>query len=366
MMPLTVRQYEFTIAGWAVPISIALGAAYGHFNTPNGDGWGYVQGAIAGALISTGILLLEFTVFRRTRNALARRMAFPLYIALRSFGYLAMILIGLAASALLVQGSAEGGRLIEAGGVIFSLVLSLSFNLLRGVNDLLGQGVLFNFVAGRYRRPRVEQWVLLFIDMESSTGIAERLGETGFLDFLNRFVADVTEPIVAQRGAIHKYVGDEIIVTWPLATGLQDGHCVRACFDALRQLEERANVYIRDFGLRANFRAALHCGPVVVGELGTVKMEIACLGDTINTAARLQQACRDTGRRVLASASLVNRLATLPSGIAKQSIGRLRLRGKENEIELYELTALHQQPVPEERSQPFSDEEAELTHLTRE
>jgi hypothetical protein len=53
----------------------------------------------------------------------------------------------------------------------------------------------------------------------------------------------------------------------------------------------------------------------------------------------LQQACRDTGQRVLASAALVNRLAELPSGIAKRSIGRLRLRGKENEIELYALTA---------------------------
>ena len=75
--------------------------------------------------------------------------------------------------------------------------------------------------------------MLLFIDMESSTVIAERLGEAGFLDFLNRFVADVTESIVAQRGAIHKYVGDEIIATWPLAVGLRDAHCVHACFDAL-------------------------------------------------------------------------------------------------------------------------------------
>ena len=111
------------------------------------------------------------------------------------------------------------------------------------------------------------------------------------------------------------------------------------CFDALEQLDERAKAYIRDFGLRANFRAALHCGPVAIGELETIKMEIAFLGDTMNTAARLQQACRDTGQRVLASAALVNCLAALPPGIAKRSIGQLRLRGKENEIELYALTA---------------------------
>jgi NhaP-type Na+/H+ or K+/H+ antiporter len=97
-------------------------------------------------------------------------------------GYLAVILMGLTVSAWLLRESSER-PLIERGGVVFSLVLSLGFNLLIGVNDLLGQGVLFNFVAGRYRRPRVEDRVLLFIDMESSTVIAERLGEAGFLDF---------------------------------------------------------------------------------------------------------------------------------------------------------------------------------------
>jgi adenylate cyclase len=180
--------------------------------------------------------------------------------------------------------------------------------------------------------------VLLFIDMESSTAIAERLGETGFLDFLNRFVADVTEPITTQRGAIHKYVGDEIIVTWPLAAGIRDERCVRACFDALARLDAVAESYIRDFGRRADFRAALHCGPVVIGELGVVKMEIALLGDTMNTTARIQQACRDTGHRILASAALVDRIAALPPGVAKRSIGPLRLRGKESEIEVYALT----------------------------
>jgi adenylate cyclase len=338
-MQLTARQREFVrIAGWVLPVSITLGAVFGHFQAQNGSVWGYVQGAVTAIVISCTILLLEFAVFSRTRSALARRMPFLLYLMLRSLGYLAVILMGLTVSAWLLRESAER-PLIERGGVVFSLVLSLGFNLLIGVNDLLGQGVLFNFVAGRYRRPRVEDRVLLFIDMESSTVIAERLGEAGFLDFLNRFVADVTETIVAQRGAIHKYVGDEIIVTWPLAAGLRDAHCVHACFDALEQLDERAKAYIRDFGHRANFRAALHCGPVAIGELGTIKMEIAFLGDTMNTAARLQQACRDTGQRVLASAALVNRLAALPPGIAKRSIGQLRLRGKENEIELYALTA---------------------------
>jgi len=339
-MQLTARQRNFArIMVWALPVSAALGAVFGRFNSPDDIVRGYIHGAVAGTLISATALLLEFVVFSRTLSALVRRVPFLLYLALRSLGYLVAILVGLAVSAWLLRASAESEPLIDRGGVIFSLVLSLGFNLLYGVNSLLGEGVLFNFIAGRYRRPRIEERVLLFIDMESSTAIAEGLGETGFLDFLNRFVGDVTGPIVAQLGTIHKYVGDEIIVTWPLAVGIRDGRCIRACFDALAKLDAFADAYIRDFGRRANFRAALHCGPVVIGELGIVKMEIAFLGDTMNTAARIQQACRDTGHRVLASAALVDRLSPLPTGVTKRPIGQLRLRGKQNAIALYALAA---------------------------
>jgi adenylate cyclase len=347
------HRYYARIYLWSLLGSVTLGAGFGHFYAPSAGVWGYIHGAVAGVLISATIVSLE--VFVDIRSTLFRKAPFLLFLSLRSLGYLAAILIGLAVSAWLMQDAAKGEPLIERGAVIFSLVMSLGFNLLYGVNRLLGQGVLFNFIAGRYHRPRIEERVLLFIDMESSTAIAEHLGEARFLDFLNRFVADVTGPIVAQRGEIHKYVGDELIVTWALAVGLRDGRCIRACFDALAQLGGLIDEYTRDFGRGANFRAALHCGPVVIGELGVIKMEIALLGDTMNTAARLQQACRQTGHRVLASAALVDRLAALPAGIAKRSIGGLRVRGKEGEIGVYALAAAA------ETAPHASDEVAALT-----
>jgi adenylate cyclase len=345
-MRLTARQRYFArVLLWALLITAIVGGAFGHFQAPDAGIQSALRGGLTGMAITAIVVALEFSIFSRTGSALTRRLPFLLHLALRSLAYLAAILIGIVLVAWLTRESANE-PLIDSNGVIFSLAISLGFNLLYGVNGLLGQGVLFNFIAGRYHRPRIEERALLFIDMESSTAIAERLGEVGFLDFLNRFIADVTEPIVAQRGAIHKYVGDEIIVTWPLAAGLRDGRCIRACFDAMAQLDARAEAYVRDFGQRANFRAALHCGPVVIGELGgLVKVEIALLGDTMNTAARLQEACRDTGHRVLASAALIDRLAAMPPGIAKQAIGRLRLRGRESESELYALAATAAAPA---------------------
>ena len=76
-MQLTSRQREFArIAGWALPISVALGAVFGHFQAQTGSVWGYIQGAVTAIVISCTILPLEFAVFSRTRSALARRMAF--------------------------------------------------------------------------------------------------------------------------------------------------------------------------------------------------------------------------------------------------------------------------------------------------
>jgi adenylate cyclase len=75
----------------------------------------------------------------------------------------------------------------------------------------------------------------------------------------------------------------------------------------------------------------------VTGEMGSVKREIVFLGDTVNTAARIQELCRETGDRVLASADLIDRLQ-LPRGIVKRSLGDLRLRGKGADLALYALT----------------------------
>src|SRR5208337_491319 len=160
------------------------------------------QNAFAGKLTN---------VLRGAYGASLRQLPFLPYLALRSLLYLGVILLVLIASDLPVG--------ITRADIAFSLGLSLGYNLLLGVNDLLGPGVLFAFVAGRYHHPRREERILLFIDMRAPTAIAERLGEERFLDFLNRFITDLSLAIAEAGGEIHKYVGDEIIATWTLAAG---------------------------------------------------------------------------------------------------------------------------------------------------
>jgi class 3 adenylate cyclase len=199
--------------------------------------------------------------------------------------------------------------------------------------------VLFAFAAGRYHNPLIEERALLFIDMRASTAIAERLGELRYLSLLNRFVGDVSFAVAEGSGGIHKYVGDEVIATWHLAPGANPPACVNAAFAALDRIAAQASTYQREFGVVPDFRAGLHCGPVAVGELGSLRREIALIGDTMNTAARILEACRDTNNRVLASAALIERLATLPPGVTRRRLGEFPVRGKERRLELDVLEA---------------------------
>ena len=106
----------------------------------------------------------------------------------------------------------------------------------------------------------------------------------------------------------------------------------------------RGPAYQREFGVVPDFRAGLHCGPVAVGELGSLRREIALIGDTMNTTARILEACRDTDNRVLASAALIERLATLPPGVTRRRLGEFPVRGKERRLELDVLVTTTARP----------------------
>ena len=344
-MPFSQQPSRFRLILWSTAIAALIGAVYAEFDVaihglPHFAWYGVPRGVMTGMVIASILTSLEVFVLKESPGAPLRRAAFPVHVLAKTLVYLVVVLFALALGAWVFPAPGEQG--IERDDVLFSLAVSFVFVFMFNVNDLLGQNVLLNFITGRYHRPRMEERVFLFIDVEGSTGLAERLGPLAFHRLLNRFVTDLTDPIVAARGEIYSYVGDELIATWKLHEGIAQARCVVACFAAIDLLERSAPDYRREFGVAVTFRAGLHCGPVVTGEMGSVKKEIVFLGDTVNTTARIQDFCRQTGDRVLASAELIDRLE-LPPGVAKRSLGDLRLRGKGVDLSLYALTKAPEQ-----------------------
>ncbi len=97
---------------------------------------------------------------------------------------------------------------------------------------------------------------------------------------------------------------------------------IRACFGAKRRLSPSAPpAYRARFGEAPAFRAAIHAGPVVFGELGAAKKEIALIGDAMNTAARILEAARDSGASVLISAGYYERMKAPLHGVVAKALG---------------------------------------------
>lgn len=200
--------------------------------------------------------------------------------------------------------------------------------------SFIGHGVLRNFFTGRYHTPQEEERIFMFLDMKSSTTIAERMGHVKYFGLLNRYYADMTEAITASSGEICQYVGDEVVITWTLSDGLRDNDCLECFFRIKQRLESQAQQYQRSFGRVPGFKAGLHFGHVTTGEIGTVRKDIVFSGDVMNTTARIQSLCNENGVDLLISAALLDKLS-LNGDYLVREIGVRELKGKDEKVKLY-------------------------------
>jgi len=191
-------------------------------------------------------------------------------------------------------------------------------------------------IFGRFEHPREEQRIVTFIDLVGSTAIAEKLGSVRFYALLSDVFMRLSEIVAEFGGEVHRYVGDALIATWPVGSCRENARSIRALFACRDALESAASDFRRRYGHVPEFRASLHCGPLVAAAMGAFRGEVVLVGDAMNTAARIEQACRATGHRMLVSRSLLMR-AALPGDIIATSIGTRLLRGKAERLELLTL-----------------------------
>ncbi len=201
------------------------------------------------------------------------------------------------------------------------------------ISENLGQNVLLNFFTGKYHRPVSETRIFMFADMKSSTTIAENLEHIKYFNLLQSYYYDFTNAIIKNYGEVYQYIGDEIVISWKLKSGLRNNNCVHCFFDMKADLLKRKPYYLKTYGLFPDFKAALHVGEVTVGEIGALKKEIFFTGDVLNTTARMQGLCTRFKEDLLISSDLYKRLK-LKSDYDYKMLGNTKLKGKVTTIEL--------------------------------
>jgi adenylate cyclase len=297
-----------------------------------------VTSMLHGVGIGLIITLFEIWLDLETGRNWMARLPFTVTLIARSAVYvLVIVLVHLTIMAARRRlGFAGGDPTDLLDTVIFSGAAALAVNFVIQVSNLLGPRTLFNFFTGRYHMPSQENRFVLFVDIAGSTGLAERLGGIGIHRLLDRTFRLLNGPVVDYRGEILGYVGDELIVTWPETVGAIESRPLR-CFLAMRETLERASAeFEREFGAAPKIRGSLNFGPVIVGEIGAIKRAIVFNGDTMNTAARLEELSRSVDSGFLASRAAVDRFGP-GAWSSLRDLGVMSIRGRADGISVMGL-----------------------------
>lgn len=329
-------RLTWRIAGVVAIISFVFGWIIG-----TGRPWvGGLQGVVNSVLISVPVCQVELAGRRWRLLRAMRDWPFYAVILAKSALYLVVIVAATEFTRLLMQPlnpQPLGLDRIFFLILVYAGIMSLLINAVIEVGRLLGFRELVDLVTGRYHHPRREERVFLLVDMKRSTALAESLDDLAFHGLLNGFFRDVTDAALDHGAGIHKYVGDEAILSWRAEDALTEAQCVRCAFAVGNRIESGATEYEARFGLVPEYRAALHIGTVVAGEIGDLKREIAFVGDPLNTAARLLAASREVGHDIVLSTALLDRM-TLPDGLDCEPLPPVEVRGKDRAIP---IVALH-------------------------
>lgn len=203
------------------------------------------------------------------------------------------------------------------------------------ISDKYGPGNLRSFFMGRYFRPKREEHIFMFLDLRGSTYIAQILGEQQYFNFIKDVIRDATPVILKHKGRIYQYVGDEITVSWWMSHGLNRLNCIRCPMEVRKVFNHRSSYYTAQYGVVPDFKAGLHCGPVMVGEIGIVKRDIAFSGEVVGTAARIQNRCNHLEVNLLISHDLKELLPWQGSRLVPEHKGDLLIKGKMENLPLY-------------------------------
>jgi len=184
--------------------------------------------------------------------------------------------------------------------------------------------------------PRQLDVTTLIADMEGYTTQVESLSMVDAALLTREFLDCLTGPVIERRGTLDKYTGDGLVAFWGAPLPI-DQHADLA-LDAARDIVERVRRLSSTREARGHprlrVRIGIESGPAMAGDFGTSFRSIyTAVGDSVNTASRLEQAARDFEHDIIIGAGTVERARAHRF----QPLGERRLRGKGKPTMLYAL-----------------------------
>lgn len=180
----------------------------------------------------------------------------------------------------------------------------------------------------------------LFMDLRGFTTIAEAMAPDAVVHLLNEFFTEMAEEVSTRGGIPVQYVGDNLYAVFPASGGTDHARrAVKAGRGLLRRLEA-LNRRRRGRGeAPLSVGIGLHSGPVVAGPIGSPQLlQYTYIGDTVNTASRIQALTRSLDRPLLVSGRTLE-LAGGPGRFGAAPVGETQLRGKRGVLPIWAVPA---------------------------
>ena len=182
---------------------------------------------------------------------------------------------------------------------------------------------------------------VLFVDIRGFTPMSEGLSPIEVVGILNEYLSLTTNSIFKNKGTLDKFIGDATMAIFNAPFELED-YVLASCKTALdiaRGSEELNKKLMEKFNRSISYGIGINCGEAVVGNIGCEnRMDYTAIGDTVNTAARLESNAKKG--QILISKEVYE---IVKDKIVVTEIGTIPLKGKTSEVFVYQLDGLKEE-----------------------
>ena len=219
--------------------------------------------------------------------------------------------------------------------LFYCYTVVVATNFIKQIDRKFGPGNLFKMLIGSFQKPQEVNRFFLFLDLNDSTAIAEKIGHMKYSQLIQDCFHDLR--VVEQyKAEVYQYVGDEAVLTWNKAQAAKDSNAISAFFAFKAKIQSRKNHYEEKYGIIPSFKGGMSYGKIMIAEVGEIKREIAYHGDTINVASRINGICKHVGVEFLISESAYQ-LVFHDSRYEFNYEKDVLLKGKANSIKVYSV-----------------------------
>ena len=294
--------------------------------------------------------IVIFTLLRTRLSGLLPKRSIGQWLFLLSCILQTALFIGLyVASSLVVFGLDEYHSIISYLNhsnffslLLFQVAVIGSTTVLANLQSRFGQPgrLLKHLLFGRIR-PTQENRGFIFIDLNGSTALAERISHDLYSNLIHDCFQELEQVIDTFQGLeVYQYVGDEAILSWKLNGCDIRYQAIEVFLRFKKRLLLKKAYFCRNYDHFPTFKCAIHCGVVTRSDLGQSVVQTAFHGDVVNTASRILGLCHTHRTDLLLSKDYYQLISEKMSADKFEKEEGIWLNGKEHRITLYKYNPL--------------------------